>query len=495
MELAERLLLTYSLCVPQALTIMRANTLLHTECSGELHLERARNWPCFLNPRGLRSKLRLFLLGTILGGCGPLVAATNDIEITTGGGTFYTTSSYGDDTWTGELQANPVSKRLLYFRNQVQTTTNLSSGATAQRLSDTTLVKVTLDFTLSGPISLDSVQGQLSPSPGTQTAIAHAQAAGDGKPVIRNYLPVHDEGDVTGFAWSHAASQASPPNATKNSWGYLSDSFAFTPKPNGFTVTYTVRASALSVSSGTGGVATSGHATSEVIFKAYLPDALDPDPTKRQFTLQIHAAEFNTEGTTQDFAFLPDPNSASGNPTFGEVPDGSFIGVPARYGYRYAAGGGALFERIAALPTGIDTDDQFVVFANGQNLGSFSGGSAVNFATLIGSPVAAFAVKGYTRLGAPLELDHFPLAVDLDTGTATVVAEPLPLPSLDPATLTPGGTLDWSTEPELEYLFQWTDNLMNWNDLGSWTQGTGSMMSGSDDPLRGSVRLYRTLTR
>ncbi|MDY7008340.1 MAG: hypothetical protein SWX82_31555 [Cyanobacteriota bacterium] len=56
--------------------------------------------------------------------------------------------------------------------------------------------------------------------------------------------------------------------------------------------------------------------------------------------------------------------------------------------------GDSLFTDIVNFPFGIDSDNIFTVFANGQKLGEFSPGESVNFTSLLGDGVSQFIVAG-----------------------------------------------------------------------------------------------------
>ncbi len=128
-------------------------------------------------------------------------------------------------------------------------------------------------------------------------------------------------------------------------------------------------------------------------------------------------------GKLQQIPLLPD-NLKEGSFLFNQVPSGLWYDPPTNYGFEFEMLGDSLFTDIVDFPFGIDSDNLFTVFANGQNLGEFSPGESVNFAALFGSGVSQFIVAGIDSF-APDDPTAFPIQLAFNTETASFRMNPL----------------------------------------------------------------------
>lgn len=128
-------------------------------------------------------------------------------------------------------------------------------------------------------------------------------------------------------------------------------------------------------------------------------------------------------GKLQQIPLLPN-NLKQGSFLFNQVPSGLWYDPPTNYGFEFEMLGDSLFTNIVNFPFGIDSDNIFTVFANGQNLGEFSPGESVNFAALLGSGVSKFVVAGIDSI-TPDDPTAFPIQLAFNTETASFRMSPI----------------------------------------------------------------------
>lgn len=103
---------------------------------------------------------------------------------------------------------------------------------------------------------------------------------------------------------------------------------------------------------------------------------------------------------------------------FVEVPSGLWYDPPTNYGFEFEMLEDSLFTDIVNFPVGIDSDNIFTVFANGQSLGEYSPGESVNFAALLGEGVSKFTIGDIDSIN-PEDPTAFPIQLKFNTDVAS----------------------------------------------------------------------------
>lgn len=132
-------------------------------------------------------------------------------------------------------------------------------------------------------------------------------------------------------------------------------------------------------------------------------------------------------GFNQENPILPTP----GNPTPGfpfiNVPSGRWFDPPATDGFEFKTADGSKFTDILSLPSGFDSD--FTVVVDGQVIGTFGGGSSVNFEALTGGDVGEFQILGISPSVDSQDPLAFPIQLAFTTPTASFTMNAVPEPS------------------------------------------------------------------
>ena len=121
----------------------------------------------------------------------------------------------------------------------------------------------------------------------------------------------------------------------------------------------------------------------------------------------------------------------SSNGFFNSIPTGSWTDPPLANGYDYTGTGGTTFTMIM-LPPGFSSPfDIFYGPGFGTSLGTFAGGTLVDFTTLTGGALSSFRIAGINPLVDSANNAAFPLAVFFSTATGsfTQTANTVPEPA------------------------------------------------------------------
>ena len=122
-------------------------------------------------------------------------------------------------------------------------------------------------------------------------------------------------------------------------------------------------------------------------------------------------------GSTQDKPILPDVIDKNSF-IFKQVESGLWYDPPTNYGFEFEMLEDSLFTDIVNFPVGIDSDNIFTVFANGQSLGEYSPGESVNFAALLGEGVSKFTIGDIDSIN-PEDPTAFPIQLKFNTDVAS----------------------------------------------------------------------------
>ncbi|MDX1979889.1 MAG: nidogen-like domain-containing protein, partial [Bryobacteraceae bacterium] len=113
-----------------------------------------------------------------------------------------------------------------------------------------------------------------------------------------------------------------------------------------------------------------------------------------RYLFEVRNGSVGTPGATPQTPILPNGTNAAGQWLFVGIPTGLWSDPPNTYGFDYAGTGGTLFTQVG-LPTGFL--DPFSIFTGptfSTLLGTFAGGTTVDFVSLAGSALSQFRITG-----------------------------------------------------------------------------------------------------
>lgn len=145
-----------------------------------------------------------------------------------------------------------------------------------------------------------------------------------------------------------------------------------------------------------------------------------------RYLFQVRNGTPGTPGATQQNPVLPSSTNANGQFVFNNIPSGTWADPPNTYGFDYVGTSGTLFTQIG-LPTGfVDPFDVFIGSTFSTLLGTFTGGSMVDFVTLGGAAQGQFRITGINpRFDSTLDPAGFPVQVFFSTATGSFTMLPL----------------------------------------------------------------------
>jgi hypothetical protein len=145
-----------------------------------------------------------------------------------------------------------------------------------------------------------------------------------------------------------------------------------------------------------------------------------------RYVFEVRNSTIGTPGATQQNPVLPSSRDPNGQLRFNNVPTGRWSDPPGTFGFDYVGTGGTQFTSIT-LPTGFSNAFRVLTGPTFSDLlGTFTGGTSVNFQTLLGSAISAFRIVDiFPTVDTDANPAAFPLQIFFNGPTGSFTQTPL----------------------------------------------------------------------
>lgn len=149
-----------------------------------------------------------------------------------------------------------------------------------------------------------------------------------------------------------------------------------------------------------------------------------------RYIFQVRNNSIGAPGSSPQTPVLPNSTNSNGQLVFNNVPSGNWTDPPGTFGFDYVATGGSLFRQIT-LPTGFSSPFRIFTGAGfGNLLGTFAGGSTVDFEALLGAAIASFRLVDIDpTVDTDANPTAFPLQIFFAASTGSFTQTPLVNPA------------------------------------------------------------------